>query len=398
VNAATVGQPSLLRAINRRAVFELVAAEGPVAATRIVRGTGLSKPTVSEVLRQLHELGLVSKVGRTQGQVGPSAQLYDVDPKCGSVLAIDVGREWLRVVAADLAGKVIARADEHATRRSARHVVEQIDRLVTQVEGEAGSSTRRLAVLGTPGVLQPGDSHFALAPQLPGWEQPEIVTSLRERLACPVRFENDVNLAAIGELTRGAGRGVRDFVLVSIGTGLGMAVVLDGKLHRGASGLAGEIAYLPIGPVERATRGRRSTRWHVGPFERLVSSRAVVELAREAGLGDVASAAPVIDAARNGNAAARAVVATIAERLAQGIAAVAAVLDPELVMLGGGIGTGAGRLLLDPLQQSLEQISPLRPRFAISELGNTAILDGAVSEGLRDVMEDVFGPDARTAS
>src|SRR4051794_41100582 len=206
-NAATVGQPSLLRTINRRAVFELVASDGPVAAARIVRATGLSKPTVSEVLRQLLDLGLVSKVGRTQGQVGPSAQLYDVDPNCGSVLAIDVGREWIRVVAADLAGKVIARADERAARRSARHVVEQIDRLVTHVEGEAGSSTRRLAVLGTPGVLQSDNSHFALAPQLPGWEQPEVVTSLRERLACPVLFENDVNLAAIGELTRGAGRG-----------------------------------------------------------------------------------------------------------------------------------------------------------------------------------------------
>ena len=397
MNAATVGQPSLLRAINRRVVFELVASDGPVAATRIAAATGLSKPTVSEILRQLVGLGLVSKVGRSQGRVGPSAQLYAVDPSCGFMLAIDVGQQWLRVVAADLSGAVIARADERPRRRNAHQIVDQVEHLVANVEREAGSGARRLVVFGTPGVLRPGDTHLELAPQLPGWEHPEVITSLREHLACPVLFENDVNLAAIGELVRGAGRGVRDFVLISVGTGVGMAVVLDGKLHRGASGLAGEIAYLPIGPVERATRPRRSGRWHEGAFERLVSSRAIVELAREAGLGQLSSAAPVIEAARNGSDSARDVVATIAERLAHGVAAVTAVIDPELVVIGGGIGSGAANLLLDPMRVTLERISPLRPRLAVSERGPTAVLDGAVHEGLRHVLDDVFGAEAKSA-
>jgi predicted NBD/HSP70 family sugar kinase len=385
-----------LRAINLRATFELVASDGPVAATHVARNTGLSKPTVSEVLRQLLELGLVTKVGRTSGQVGPSAQLYDVNPECGSVLGIDVGQQWLRVVASDLSGNTIARADERTRRRSARHAVEQIDRLVAQVEAEADGSPRRLAVVGTPGVLRPGESHLALAPQLPGWEQPEVLKELRERLACPVVFENDVNLAAIGELARGAGRGVRDFVLISIGTGVGMAVVLDGKLHRGASGLAGEIGYLPIGPDGHSSR-RGTARWHEGPFERSVSARAVIELAKAAGFGAASSAAPVIDAARNGDGVALSVVATIAERLAHGVAAVAAVLDPELVLLGGGIGSGAGRLLLDPMRTTLESISPLRPRLAISELGTSAVLEGAVTEGMRHLMDQMFGAEARSA-
>lgn len=398
VKTRTVGQPSLLRAINLRATFDLVASDGPVAAPQVVSVTGLSKPTVSEVLRQLVELGLVTKVGRTRGQVGPSAQLYDVNPECGWVLGIDIGREWVRVVAADLSGRAIARADERARRRSGRQLVERVDRLVAQVAGETRSSRRRLAVVGTPGVLRPGESHLALAPQLPGLERPEVLRDLRDRLACPVVFDNDVNLAAIGEMTRGAGRGVRDFVMISIGTGLGMAVVLDGRLHRGVSGLAGEIGYLPTGSTEPANLDGNG-RWNAGPFERLLSSSAVLELAEEAGLERVSSAEGVIDAARGGNASAAQIVTTIAERLAQAVAAVAAVLDPALVILGGGIGAGAGQLLVEPMQRVLERISPLRPRFAVSELGSAAVLDGAVTEGLGIVMDEIFqSPNGQVAS
>ena len=101
----------------------------------------------------------------------------------------------------------------------------------------------------------------------------------------------------------------------------------------------------------------------------------------------------MIDAARSGDPAATRVVDIIADRLAHGVAAVAAVLDPELVLLGGGIGTGAGQLLIAPLRRTLESISPLRPRLAISDLGSGAVLEGAVTEGLRLVMEQIFGGD-----
>jgi predicted NBD/HSP70 family sugar kinase len=137
--------------------------------------------------------------------------------------------------------------------------------------------------------------------------------------------------------------------------------------------------------------GRGSSRWHTGAFERAVSSSAILELAKEAGLGPITSAAAVIDKARAGNEAALGVVSTVAERLAYGVAAVVAVLDPELVVLGGGIGTGAGQLLIEPLRRVLTSISPLRPRMAVSDLGSGAVLIGAVSEGVRLVKEQLFG-------
>jgi predicted NBD/HSP70 family sugar kinase len=121
-------------------------------------------------------------------------------------------------------------------------------------------------------------------------------------------------------------------------------------------------------------------------------------LAHQVGLGRVTNAAAVVDAARNGNEAAQRVVATVAERLATGVAAVIAVLDPELVLVGGGIGTGAGAALIDPMRATLARISPLRPRIAVAELGSAGVLDGAVREGLRLVLDDVFGGEARSAS
>jgi predicted NBD/HSP70 family sugar kinase len=122
-----------------------------------------------------------------------------------------------------------------------------------------------------------------------------------------------------------------------------------------------------------------------------------MDLARGAGVRDAGTVAAVFDAARDGESAALAIVETIAARLAHVIAAVSAVLDPELIVLGGGIGTGAAPLLIEPTTRTLATISPFRPRLAVSELGAGVVLDGAVTEGLRLVMDQIFGADANAA-
>jgi predicted NBD/HSP70 family sugar kinase len=323
--------------------------------------------------------------------VGPTAQLYDVDPRAGWVIGIDVGREWVRVALADLRGETVARETKPTARRSAPQIVRQLLDAVDSVVATAGADPSRIhqAVVGTPGVIRPGEDHLSLAPQLPAWDRPGVVKSIREGLGAPTAFENDVNLAALGERAHGVSQGARNFVYLSIGTGVGMATVRGGSLHRGATGLAGEVGYLPLGDGVDAAGG--SARWHEGAFERWVSSAAVVDAARQAGLRDVKSAEEVFAAARAGSSAAAKVVALEAERIATGIAAVAAVLDPELVVLGGGIGAGGGELLLEPLARRLAAISPLAPRLAISTLGSDGVLAGAIDEALRLAIDRVFG-------
>jgi predicted NBD/HSP70 family sugar kinase len=386
------GQPSLLRAINLRAVFERIRIRGPVGAPELTRESGLSRPTVGEVLSQLLELGLVRRAGTARGSRGPGAQLYAVDPAAGWVLGLDIGREWVRAALTDLTGVTVARSASRTVSTSAAALIAQLRSAAEQLTTEAAIGLTDLdqVVVGTPGVIRPGDDHLSLAPNLPSWEGPEVVSSIRAALVAPVQFENDVNLAAVGEHVQGIARGVDDFVLLSVGTGVGMGVILDGELRRGAGGLAGEVGYLDLDLDLDRTDARPRAAWGRGAFEALTSSAAVIELARAEGLTGVATAADVFGLARAGDVAARTVVHAEARRLGHAIAAIAAVLDPELVILGGGIGAGAGDLLLGPVTDTLQTISPFSPRLAVSSLGSDAVLAGAAALGLRPALDRIF--------
>jgi predicted NBD/HSP70 family sugar kinase len=391
-------KPSLLRAINLRTTFELVRAGGPLAAPQLVRSTGLSKPTVSEVLGQLVNLGLLRKVGRTSGSPGPSAQLYDVNPRAGWVLSLDVGREWVRAALVDITGKVVSRSAARTPRSTAQAVISQLRHAADRVVEEAEISLADInqVVVGTPGVLRAGADHLSLAPQLAGWESPKVIPAIREALVAPVIFENDVNMAAVGEHIQGVAQDSEDFVLLSVGTGVATGLFVDGALRRGAAGLAGEIGFLRLDLDASVREGHRAT-WSTGAFESLVGSAAIVALGREHGVLEGTSVAAIFDAARHGDPAADRVVKIEARRLAHAIAAVAAVLDPELVVLGGGIGTGGGDLLLRPIGAALASISPFSPRLEVSTLGADAVIAGCTATGLGLAFDRIFGSDSTVA-
>jgi predicted NBD/HSP70 family sugar kinase len=384
------GKPSLLRAINLRAIFDLVHARGPIGAPQVVRESGLSRPTVADVIGQLLDLELIEKVGRTSGSPGPTAQLYDVNPRAGWVLSIDVGREWVRGALTDLSGTRVARSATPTTLLTTAALIAQFRQLADRLTGEAGITLSHVdqIVMGSPGVIRPGEDHLSLAPHFPGLEAPNAIGDIEAALQSPVLFENDVNLAAVGEHLQGMARGVDDFVLISVGTGVGMGVILDGELRHGATGLAGEIGYLAL-DMDRDVE-RPGARWGAGTFEALVSSDGILNLAHEKGLTEARRAVDVFDAARTGNEAAAACVAMEARRLTHAIAAVAAVLDPGLVVLGGGIGTGAGDLLIGPIAEALPKISPFSPRLGISALGADAVLAGASGVGLKLALDRIF--------
>jgi predicted NBD/HSP70 family sugar kinase len=382
----TAGTPSLLRAINERSVLELIHRRGPLSRAQVARVSGLSKPTVSLALTGLLESRLVREVGRSRGERGPSALLYELNPAAGWVVGIDVGRRWARAAIADIAGTIVATRDERAKVGSARTLVGQIGALARSLAAEAGVEWQAVthAVLGSPGVFDPTRDYVAMAPNLPGWGRHGLVEAVRGELGTNVTFENDVNLAALAEREHGLGRNVDTFVFLAVGTGVGMALVIEGRLYRGAHGAAGEIAYLPIGvgdPRDPANRRR-------GAFEEAASAAGIQRMAREHGLG----AAPperIFAAARRGEVAAQKVVRAEAQRLALAIATITPVLDPELVILGGGIGRN-GDLLLDPIEHELRRLIPFRPRIAVSALGEDAVLQGAIATALETAQERVF--------
>ena len=357
-----------------------------MSRAQIARETGLSKPTVSQALSTLERSHLVREAGRSSGGKGPTALLYELNPAAGWVVGIDVGHEYVRAAVADLTGRIVAQRRQAARARSAKTLITSIGTVARAAADGAGVRWRRVTVaaVGSPGVFGPA-GHPLLAHNLPGWTRDGILDEIRAELGTAVVFENDVNLAALGERWRGIGRTVDDFVYLHVGTGVGLGIVVGGELFKGANGAAGEVAYLPLAaadPHDKANRRR-------GALETAIGADGVLAAARRAGMRGASSAAEVFQAARDGDARAGRAVATVAEGIALGIAAIVPVLDPALVILGGGIGRNAD-VLRDPIERELRALSPFRPRIEVSALAEEAELIGAVSLALDAAQERLF--------
>ncbi|MGW3046161.1 ROK family protein [Kitasatospora sp. NPDC001159] len=380
-----------LRSNNEWLLLELLRTGGGSSRAQLARDTGLSKPTVSAALAGLEQAGMVREAGRLAPERGRTAVLYEVDPTAGHVLGVDIGRARLRVAVADLAGTVVARQDVANRGRSADAVADAVVAAAREATAEAGLTAADIvhAVIGTPGVWDEERRGVRYATSLPGWGRPGLFDRIGEGLGAAVTVANDANLAALGEYTLGAGRGSRMFAYLLVGTGLGVGVVKDGELLLGAHGALGEIGLVPLParPGEPAAT-----------IERQAAADAVVRTARDLGLtgpgGRQLTAKQVFERARAGEEAAVRVVEREAERLAYAVAVLAAILDPDLVVLGGGIGSSAD-LLLEPLEQALHRLAPMRPTLAPSLLGEDAVLLGAVSTALETARPEVF--ERRTA-
>lgn len=380
-----MGTPAGMRVLNQRAVLDRLRRDGPATRPQLAKDTGLSKPTVGQALVDLEQHGLVRAIGRTTSGPGRSAMVYEPNPAAGHVLGIDIGRHRIRVAVADLAGSVIARVDERNRCRSAPALVRTVRDLAQRTAADAGLAMSDLVakVVGTPGVPDPRHRTLHLAPNLPGLERPGLLAELAAELGPDLVVENDANLAAVGERAYGAARHVDAFVCIAVGTGIGMGIVVDGRLFRGARGAAGEIGYLPYGEPSDVDSGGQ------GRMEAAAAAESVVALAKKHGITSAKSARDVFALAKSGDERALRAVRDEAERLAFVVASVAAVIDPELVVLGGGIG-GNTELLQEPLEAAMRRMTPLKPRIVAGQLGDGAVLSGAIAVGLRSARELVF--------
>ncbi|MFI1363705.1 ROK family transcriptional regulator [Streptomyces griseochromogenes] len=381
--AAQQGRPwsrRRLRSTNERLLLDRLRALGAASRAQLARETGLSKPTVSSALASLEAAGLVHEVGTHAPERGRTAVLYAPDPAAGYALGVDIGRGWLRIAVVDLDGTVVARADVRNRARTSAAMADLVVGTARQVIGNSGVDPAEVVhgVVGTPGVYDEKQRRVRYAMHLPGWGRAGLFDRMREELCVPLEVHNDANLAALGEYTYGVGAGSRLFAYILIGTGLGMGVVNEGRLFTGAHGLAGEIGFLPWPGQRKPER-----------LEDAVSGVAVVEAARRFGMSGQLTAKAVFDAARQGNPAAVRAVELEGERIAHTVAAAAAVLDPDLVVLGGGVGHSVD-LLLGPVGEHLRTLTPLRPRIAPSRLGEDAVLLGAVATALGTARDVVF--------
>lgn len=394
----TPGTPSLLRAINDRAALELLLERGPLTRAQLGELTGLSKVTASQLVERLEERELVTRVGELAGGRGPNAQLYAVVPSSAYVVGVHVGPATVVAASADITGRMTARVE--VSTDGADDPVGRVHAAVTQAAEQAGARWDRVrrVVLGTPGVVDPTSGDISFAYDLPQWHR-----GLRDALASdldqPVSFENDVNLAAIAEARLGAATGVSDFALFWLSRGVGLAIVLGGRLHRGAAGAAGEIGYLyvPGGRLpdfgeggSKARRRSASPRAVPPAFQKTVSEEAVQEIAASHGFAAPTAAqavAAVVAAGAEGEQA----LEELARRIALGVVAVAVVLDPSLVVIAGDVGSAGGAELARRVQEHVSRLAPVTPDVVPTGVPDEPVLQGALLTGLDAAREELFG-------
>jgi predicted NBD/HSP70 family sugar kinase len=369
--AATRATPPLLKDLNERTVLEAIRSSAPISRAEISRQVGISKPTVSLALQSLLTAGLVRET-EPEGS-GPSygATFFEPEPEAAFVLGLDLGARFVRGALCDLNGAIRARQDVELAEPTIAVAYDAIESLVASLLDGIARERVDVVVLGVPGAVD--GTTIKLAINVAGLEDGNFATTLAARLDLPLAIENDINLAALGEQWRGIARGVDDFVFMSIGTGLGAGVVLQGELHRGANGMAGELDYLRVGMTD-----------DIDPC-----ADAVTTYARAVGVGGAHDPRSVFAAARAGDPLALQVATEESRRIALHIAPLAAVTDVGLVVLGGGIGAN-GDLLYDGIRERLAEWLPQAPRIEASSLGDAAVLTGALAVGLRGARENVF--------
>lgn len=395
--AGTPGTPRVLRAMNDRTALDLLLTHGQLSRTRIGKLTGLSKPTASQLLARLEAAGLVLATGTSEGRPGPNAQLYEVNPAAGYAAGLDVTPERLLAAVADITGRTVGEYELLTPgRRPARSVVQQVTDALDGAVKAAGltrDDVRRL-VIGTPGAFDPNTGRLRYASHLPGWHSPALLDDLAAALPMPVEYENDVNLVAVAEQRLGAARDHDDFVLLWNEGGLGAALVLGGRLHRGWTGGAGEVGFLP---VPGAPLVRQVTKANSGGYQELAGSQAIPQLARELGITGIPSgpyaevaAALVERAATEDTVLNRLLLQTYATRLATGLASLVSVLDPELVVLSGASLTSGGEVLRALVQAELEELAASRPRLVVGDVHTHPVLRGALESALAATRDEVF--------
>ncbi|GAA4564899.1 ROK family transcriptional regulator [Planotetraspora kaengkrachanensis] len=378
------GTPRLLRQINDRAALELLLSRGPLTRAELGELTGLSKVTSGQLLSRLETRGLVTTAGERPGGRGPNAALYGVNPSSAYVAGLEVLPDSVTAGVADITGKVVAEVTVDPT--DAGDPVRTVYGAVMRACETAHVPLTRLRsfVIGTRGVVDPVSGDIRYSFDLPAWHV-GVLAGLRTLLGGSVIIENDVNLAALAEQEHGAARGVADFAILWAGIGQGLGVMLGGRLHRGITGGAGEIGWLPV-PGEPLPTD--VTEPQSGSFQRLVGGEALTGLAQAHGLSSGADVADLVRTAlATGNDA---FLDDLADRLAVGVAAVSVVLDPGLVVLSGDVGRAGGRELAARVEESVARVCPSRPTVAVTQVEGNPVLRGAMVAALARAREEVF--------
>lgn len=371
MTAAGAG-PSSAEAVLRH----VLAGPGPRTRAEMAAACGLSRPTTFAAVERLEALGLVSAVGQRSGVPGRTAALYDLAPELGVVAGIDIGGTNLRVAVGDLRGRLVVEGRRRTRAEGGAAVARQAADLLAELVASTGSPAPLLSVgVSVPGVVDQRHHLVRYAWNIGQHDPYDLHSALEDLVPAPVRLDNNVNLAAIGEQWQGAARSWDTFVVISVGTGVGAGIVHQRSLLRGASGAAGEVSFMPLRTPPRVAHAEEDDAGAVALL------RAAHRSTDWAGTrpSDVAE---LFERARAGERAALDLVEDECRRIGELIAGVCALIDPEAVLLAGGLG--GNDLLIEGATAVAAGLVPALPPVLRSGLGERASVVGAVAVAVED--------------
>lgn len=352
-------------------VIDLLRVHGPLSRAEVARRSNVSKPTASTLVKTLIEANLIYEGDLQVDSGGRPARLLHFNAHAGYVIGMDIGGTKARAAIADLQGNILTTITSPTQSKDTTKLITQIkNQCLTLCEQQNITLNNIQAItIGTPGVINPTTSELQYAHNLPALEFAGAVEALRDALGRPVFLLNDVNLAALGERWAGAAQAFRNFVFMSIGTGLGFGVVVGGEVYEGVDGRAGEFGYVPFPPGGSVT------------LEDRVSGPGIAALHKAA--GGSGSSEDAFTEADKGTPPGAGVIHDFLDDLAWAIAALGAMLDPECVILGGGLGVRC-EPYLEALRARVASMSPIVPVLKTSVLRGDAGLHGAISVALSE--------------
>lgn len=363
-----------MRGINRSAVLEIIRRQSPIARTTIAGQLSISLPTVMRIVDTLVEEGFVRSVGASEWSGGRRRPLVQFNADGNVVMGVDMGGTQLYGAISEIDGRVLGEAALDRKGASGEACYELLTTLIDRLLADPGLGGRpvRGIGVGAPGITYHSQGIVKWAYAL-NWRDFPLRARLAERYHLPITVDNDVNLAALGEQWFGAGQGVQNMILITIGAGIGAGIIIDGTLYRGSSDASGEIGHMI---PDRDFLGKSYIDF--GALESVASATGMAERARlaEVGSGPVTSEA-VFAAAERGEAWAQEIVSDTVDYLTIAIANLSVSFNPELIVLGGAVTPHAG-MLAQAISKRVQGTIPSLPRLEASNLGLRATVMGAV--------------------
>jgi glucokinase len=393
-NGVLIGSPALMRRTNARTILRSLKKLGSCSRADLVRATGMSAPTVANVVSDLDDLGLIQWVGEGVSGGGRPPENLRFNADYGCLAGVDVTADALRILLTDLNGTLLEEQNEALPKeaRSPDAVIEVLRNSLKAIMQRRNLPSKKLVAMtvGVAGITNARDGIVVSVSDSSNWRDVSLRDLLKQHFACALFVENDTNLAAMGEHFRGVAQAEESFVFIGIGSGVGAGIFLNGQIVHGASWSAGEIGYLRIPNIS----SMQPSLYEFGALEQVLGGPGILRswnaVSNKSGQTiKLRKATKVLDLALEGNAVAQKIVLQRARLLKDVVLNLSLILNPNLFVVGGDLG--AHPALLQPTVEMLQESEVAVVSVLPSSLGNSAVVWGGIAVSMQNSEQSLLG-------